>query len=115
MKINGKLSNTRRVIKWIKDELLEHKHDLHLMVTNIYPYPTKQKSELNNEQKQTKIFDFLIHNLKPKVIVTHGIDATKYVNNLKLSITVINSPKHFAIGFSKESAKNLAENIKKYI
>lgn len=108
------LSNTRRVIEWVSDDLIKQKNDIKIMVTNIFSYPTKRKKDLPQDKKQTEIFDFLIKNLKPKIIITHGNDTKEYINIMNLQTPIINS-KHFAIGWSRNMAKELAENIFKYI
>ena len=103
------LSNSRRVMEWLEYSLCQNNKNYKIMETNIYSYPTAKKSELSRDEK-TEVFDFLISVLKPNLIITHGVDAKKYIQELNLDIPVIYE-KHFAIGWSREKARVLSEQI----
>lgn len=109
----NELSNSRRVMEWIGFNLEQQNKNIKIMETNIYAYPTAKKSELSKDEK-SEVFDFLISMLKPKLILTHGVDAKNYIQELNLDVPVINE-KHFAIGWSREKAKEVAEQIIKIL
>ncbi|MEB3754915.1 hypothetical protein [Acinetobacter sp. MD2(2019)] len=111
-KQNGKkteVSHSRRVMEWICNHLELETQQFQVMETNIYSYPTARKSELSkNENKE--VFDFILKNINPKLILTHGVDEKKYIETLNLDIPVI-SEKHFAIGWSRDKARQVANQI----
>ncbi|NNH37608.1 hypothetical protein [Acinetobacter terrae] len=108
------LSNTRRVIEWINKDLEEFESNLIITETNIYSFPTRKKSDLNKNDRNTEIFDYLMFNLNPKVIITHGVDVERYIKVMNLNIPIFYE-KHFAIGWSREKAKTLAHQIIKLV
>lgn len=104
------LSNTRRVIEWINDALLSIHPNLVVMETNIYALPTRKKTDLTQSDQDTLIFDFLIQHLQPKVMITHGVDAERHIKSINLNTPVL-AQKHFAIGWSRNKAQQLAQEI----
>lgn len=80
------------------------------METNIYSIATPKKLDLDKSDKNTTIFNFLIQHLQPKTIITHDVDAERYVQAMNLSIPIL-SQKHFAIGWSKNKTHDLVQEI----
>jgi len=80
-----KLSNTRGRIKRLEDNLWKKYPDLHILKMNLYAKATPNEAELLEKDRDLKIFNFLISNLRPKVIITHGKSALNQINLLNLN------------------------------
>lgn len=102
------ISNTRRVIEW----LLEEANPVRCLETNIYSAPTEQAVDLASVQRVTAPVDFLLANIKPRVIVAHGDDAVRHIHSKRLSGRIINVS-HFSRGWSQASARELGQQIKR--
>ena len=46
--------------------------------TNIYLQPTPTEVELRKENKKTDVIEYLLKTIRPKVVLTHGVKATKF-------------------------------------
>lgn len=101
------ISTTRRVIEWI----LETASPIRCLETNIYALPSEQAIGLTLQQRVTSTFDFLLEKIKPRVILVHGMDATKHIQSKKLSAHII-AVSHLSRGWSQASARNLGQQIK---
>lgn len=101
------VSNTRRVIDWISDAASPCK----CLETNVYSRATDSANELAQEHRNTAPFDFLLEFIKPAVIVTHGKDASHFVQTRWSSGTLI-CVSHFSRGWSRESARQLGAQIR---
>lgn len=102
------ISNTRRVIDWI----LEGASPVRCLETNIYSAPTEQAADLVSKQRVTAPVDFLLAKLRPRVIVVHGDDAARHIQNQGLAARTI-CVSHFSRGWSQTSARELGEKIKR--
>jgi len=52
-----------------------------ILETNIFDYPSANKKQLLKTQQDTQIFDFLLHSVQPKIVISHGKDANQYLAN----------------------------------
>lgn len=52
-----------------------------LLETNIFDHPSANKKQLLKTQQDTQIFDFLLHSVQPKIVISHGKDANQYLAN----------------------------------
>lgn len=120
------ISNTRRNLNIINEELAKEK--IKVLETNLYTKATARAKELQDIDKNTKILDFLLQTIKPKLLVTHGKDVKKAMNikigkdldlskekftevtlhDIKLDVFPI---QHLSYQFSKEKAENLSQII----
>jgi len=101
-------SNTRRVIGWILNFLGP---EVRCLETNIYSMATKKERDLPKSKRQTAIFEHLLDAIEPRVIVSHGEKARKYLETQSLQSALI-TERHFSRGWSELRAKALADRIK---
>lgn len=108
-----KLSNTRSRIKRLEDNLWEKYPSLHILKMNLYAKATSNETELLEKDRNLKIFNFLISNLRPKVIITHGKSASNQINlldfNHKLYSHLKTVPKLSVSHFSRLSYKEISQ------
>jgi hypothetical protein len=108
-----KLSNTRGRIKRLEDILWKKYPDLHILKMNLYAKATLNEAELLEEDRNLKIFNFLIRNLRPKLIITHGKSASSQINSLDLNDKLYSHlkavPKLSVLHFSRLSYKEVSE------
>ena len=102
------ISNTRRVIDWITEAALP----VPCLETNLYALATSQATDLATQDRSTEIFDFLLREISPKVLLLHGKDAEQHLKGLLVSAQVITVP-HLSRGWSKIKAKEIGEQIRK--
>ena len=110
-------SNLNKLIELIdSDEILE---------TNIYSKPTERYAELRAEEKDTVVFQFLMTEIKPKLIITHGKDPARYFDrkvrefgDFEIETVIkkgnsydIMSVPHLSIGWSTKKLAVLADII----
>jgi hypothetical protein len=100
------VSNTRRVIEWIVSEASPVK----FLETNIYSAPTEEAKDLAVHQRLTAPFDFLLDEIKPSLIITHGKEAADYLRMRTPSASVMNLS-HLSRGWSESRARELGQNI----
>lgn len=50
-----------------------------ILETNIFDHPSANKKLLLKTQQDTQIFDFLLHSVQPKIVISHGKDANQYL------------------------------------
>ena len=50
-----------------------------VLETNIFDHPSANKKLLLKTQQDTQIFDFLLHSVQPKIVISHGKDANQYL------------------------------------
>ena len=79
--------------------------------TNIYAAPTEQASDLAARQRITAPFDFLLSNIKPRVIVAHGVEAVEHIRKMNVDAKIL-PVSHFSRGWSNEAAVALGVKIK---
>jgi uracil-DNA glycosylase len=54
--------------------------------TNIYPYATPKKKDLIPEQKRTDIFEYLLHTIKPRIVLAHGNEAKQFFSERGITL-----------------------------
>ncbi|MDE0041636.1 MAG: hypothetical protein OXT74_06350, partial [Candidatus Poribacteria bacterium] len=90
----NEISNTRRVIQWVIDEANPTK----CLETNIYAKPSESKPDLKRLLKTMSLeernritapFDYLLHQITPKLVVAHDEDAAKYLQAQKLKCDLV--------------------------
>ncbi len=101
------ISNTRRVIEWITDAATP----VQCLETNLYALATAQAKELPAQHRSTALFDFLLSEIRPKVLLLHGKDAEQHLKKLSTSAQVIAVP-HLSRGWSEVKAKELGRQIR---
>lgn len=119
---SNKLSNTRQRIEWLSKSL-----PYQCLETNLYSKSTRKANDLKPEDKDTTLFQFLIDEIKPKVLVIHGVQVKKDFEKLfNLSLkqddfltctiygnsVLIVSKRHFSRGWSKSAVDGFADEIK---
>jgi hypothetical protein len=119
----NKLSNTRQRLEW----LVEAINPLKTLETNLFVKPTESAKELNIEDRESLIFEYLIQKIKPKIIFTHGKEVREYLERLygiaivpeKINIiellgikTKIVSMSHLSRGWSKKKTIETGEFLK---
>jgi hypothetical protein len=103
------VSNTRRVIDWILEEV----RPLRCLETNIYSAATAKAIELTKGQQYIAPFEFLLERIKPPVVVMHGKKAAEAVQQLRMAgcAHLICVP-HFSRGWWKVKAHALGRQIR---
>lgn len=108
-----RLSNTRGRIKRLEDNLWKKHPNLHILKMNLYAKATRNEAELLEKDRNLKIFNFLISNFRPKVIITHGQVASHQINlldfNDKLYSHLKTIPKIYVSHFSRLSYKDISK------
>lgn len=120
------VSPTRKNI----DHIIKHITSGKVLETNLYIKQTKEAHELKKKDKKTDIFELLINEIKPKIVVLHG-KSVKYffrmkyddsisednfaeikINNIS---TLAYATKHLSRGWSFEKLEELAKKINEKI
>ncbi|MDE3256303.1 MAG: hypothetical protein OYM47_00505 [Gemmatimonadota bacterium] len=96
-----------------------------ILETNIYSVPTEHYADLQVEEKVTEVFHFLLTEIKPTLIITHGKDSAGYFSrevrefgNFAIetvairgnSHKIINVP-HFSRGWSSRKLEEFTDLI----
>jgi hypothetical protein len=102
------VSPSRRVIEMIREGASPYR----CLETNIYSSSTEQAADLATQRRISAPFDFLLANIKPRVIVAHGFDAVEHIRKLNVDAKVFPAS-HFSRGWSHASAHELGLKIKK--
>lgn len=119
----NRLSNTRLRLEWITSKL----SPMQTIETNIYNIPTANIKELTDKEKNSEIFEILIEELNPKIIILHAKDSLKIFNKIydknikqgkfeniqiKEGIQIkVKAVNHFSRGWSKDSIYELTDEI----
>ena len=96
-----------------------------ILETNIYSVPTEHYTDLQVEEKVTEVFSFLLTEIKPGLIITHGKDSADYFSrdvrefgNFAIETVAIqgNSHKiisvpHLSRGWSSQKLEEFADFI----
>ena len=121
-----KISPTRERINRIS----EAAKPLLCLETNIYAMPTPKAKDLKQLHKSTALFEFLLQEIKPRVVFVHGVKAIRFMEGLTSSIlnsnkenivelfgngTYIITGSHLSRGWSYERAKTLGTQIKEVV
>jgi len=117
------ISNTRQRIEWI----ISTSKPYSCLETNLYSKATETAKELESADRRTAIFEFLLKEIKPKVLFLHGVEVRKEFEKLySLNLTeneineclLFNNPvrilsmPHLSRGWSKVKALETGESIK---
>ena len=70
--------NTRNRIEILLDAIAP----LQCLETNIIPHPSAREVDLAPSLRDTRLFDFLLHTLRPRVVFVHGNSTTKHLARL---------------------------------
>ena len=122
---DGKFKPTRKRIELFFDGV----KPLKVLETNIFPFPSCREHELSGKSRNTEFFDFLLHEIGPKVVVGHGSSVIKHFSKLfgrnleKGKYTAVSRDgvnfevrveNHFSYQWSYDAIRNLAENVKEH-
>lgn len=119
----NKISNTRQRIEW----LVETINPIKTLETNLFVRPTATAKELYPQDKEIKVFEYLIQTIKPKILFTHGKEVKDRLEGLYKIIhineevyevelfgkkTKVISMNHLSRGWSKTKTEDVGEVIK---
>ena len=118
----NRVSATRQRIEW----LTEYLYPFSCLETNLFSKATIDAKSLDKSNQTTEVFDLLLDTVKPKLIITHGVDARRYFEN-KLGLTIPENEivqlgdnltfiaiSHLSRGWSQEKTKELAMKVKNH-
>lgn len=108
-KRRNEVSNSRRTI----DVVVESARPVKCLETNIYAIETERASDLEEKDRVTAPFDYLLRKVAPRLVIAHGRDAASYLQRQDLSCELKCVP-HFARGWSLQSARDLGLFIRRY-
>lgn len=108
-KKRNELSNTRRII----EEVVLGANPVKCLETNIYAKATKQASDLEEQNRITAPFDYLLRQVAPRLVIAHGKDAAVYLQGQDLRCELM-CVSHFARGWSLQKAGELGLRIRRY-
>jgi hypothetical protein len=96
--------------------------------TNVYATPTAQTRDLEQQYRSTKVFTFLLKEIRPRVIFVHGKDARMCMQNLacvdeielwqpvQLSVVgrevIVLAGPHLSRGWSRERARQIGNDLR---
>jgi hypothetical protein len=116
------VSPTRRSI----DHIVKHATSGKILETNLYTKQTANASLLEETDKKTEIFEFLINEIKPKIVVLHGKSVKDFfrenydekINDdefaeikIKKFRTLAYATRHLSRGWSFEKLEELGKRI----
>jgi hypothetical protein len=116
------VSPTRRSI----DHIVKHVTSGKILETNLYNKQTEKEDLLQEADKKTEIFEFLIQEIRPKIIFLHGRTVEKFfrkkyktlIEQNNFSECIINNvsfeiyfTKHLSRGWSFEKLEELGKRI----
>lgn len=100
---------------------------LQVLETNIYPFPSDRENELNQRDRDTSLFDYLISVIQPKLILGHGTSVIKHLSEVygeklvkgefvnvihKGNPVEVRVENHFSYQWSFDAIRNLASEVK---
>ncbi len=98
----NKVSPTRQRIEWIVKSI----NPVSCLETNIYSKATPTKRGLSYDEKDTSVFEFLLKEIKPKIIFSYSVRARKHLESL--SETTIRKDKITEVSIFKTKTKILS-------
>ncbi len=122
---NNRLGPTRRKIQILVEVLKPY----NVLDTNIFHIYSKELSKLPKDRRDSSICDYLIANIKPKLIVVHGAEAIRHLSGLSkesLSRDTLTSVKlfgattyvysgcHLARHYSYARVEEIGKELKKF-
>ncbi len=75
---HGRYSPTRKRIEILFESLAP----LRCLETNVFPHPSPRESALPISQRDTRIFEFLLETIRPRIVFAHGKSAVKHLAKL---------------------------------
>jgi hypothetical protein len=75
---HGRYSPTRARI----ERLFKALAPLPCLETNIFQFPSRRESDLAASERDTRVFDFLLESVRPRVVFVHGRSAVKHLAQL---------------------------------
>lgn len=114
------VSITRKRIRMLEQEILSNFPAITILKMNLYAKATRREKDLQKIDQDLEIFNFLIKNLHPRIIVVHGRKPQKYLKSLDMSqsdlIHISDIPilyeQHFSSrGYSFEQINQLSQKI----
>ncbi len=120
------ISPTRRGLNWIS----EGASPIKCLETNVFSKPTESLAELEKGDRSTGIFQFLIREISPILVVAHGKDAREYLeaesggtflegilssSKVFSHDTKILCVSHLSRGWSKIKTRELGNRIKEIV
>jgi hypothetical protein len=79
------VSNTRQRMEWLAAEAAP----VRILETNLYATATASAAELSASHRQAHVFRWLLSTIRPKVIVAHGCEAWRAVDELDVDAEVL--------------------------
>jgi len=79
------ISPTRQRIDWICEAAAPVK----CLETNVYSRAASRLKDLEPNDRRTELFDFLLKQIRPKVVLVHSEDAEQHVRGLSISAHII--------------------------
>lgn len=119
----NKVSNTRQRIEWITQAAAP----VRCLETNLYATATTEARDLSHADRDTRVFDFLLDEIAPRVLLVHGGEAREHVQEhfgvqlepdrwtdvVRPSHAVrILSVRHLSRGWSRERAQRLGVELR---
>jgi len=105
-----KISNTRTVIESIIGELGPND----CLETNIYAKATEEYTDLEQADRATASFDYLLETIKPQILIAHGKDAVAHVKGKSVDAHILDRS-HFGRGWSQDSARELGRTVRQLL
>lgn len=72
------MSATRMRIEW----LVEAANPVRCLETNLYVKATPEAKDLGKDDRDGSLFEYLLHSIVPQVILSHGVDARRRLEEL---------------------------------
>ena len=79
--LTGGLTRTRRYLEIVVDAA----GPSDTLETNIYPYEKLKAMDSTAEHKRTDAFDYLLHTIRPQIILAYGSEAKKFFRNRSIA------------------------------
>ena len=108
-KRRNEVSNTRRII----EEVVSGASPVKCLETNVYAKATNQALNLEEQDRITAPVDYFLRKVAPKLVIAHGQDASKYLQEKDLPCE-LRCVSHFARGWSFQRASELGRTIRRY-
>lgn len=71
----SRVSPTRRNLTLIRERLAAQ--GIAVLETNLYSQPTARAAELHASKRSTQVFEFLLSQIQPRLLLVHGREAVK--------------------------------------
>ena len=104
----NEVSKTRRII----DVIVENARPVRCLETNLYAKATEKGVDLEEQDRVTAPFDFLLHEVAPKLVIAHGREAEDYLQGQDIPCE-LKCVKHFR-SWSLQDARDLGVFIRGY-